>query len=245
MATYATAKPLLIVVMVRFCIWLELTAGSRIMVRPPTACLTDFFSGKSTVGSNLGADLSIPFIDGDALHPASNVAKMSAGTPLTDEDRLPWLQIIRETGELECKAQWDKVQAGELQPNRLGRPAVVIACSALKKYYRDILRGDVAATSNAVSWIQRKQTDSAQLPKMRTIFVYCCGTPELLAQRIAAREGHFMKPNMLASQLATLEDPSGEPGVVVVDISHTPVEVSRAALEGTQRVVAEMTARGE
>jgi gluconokinase len=67
---------------------------------------------------------------------------MSAGTPLTDDDRLPWLQTIRATGEETCKQQWaDGVS------NELGRPAVIIACSALKKYYRDILRGDVEAVN--------------------------------------------------------------------------------------------------
>lgn len=62
--------------------------------------------------------------------------------------------------------------------------------------------------------------------------MYCKGTPELLAERIAARKGHFMKPSMLASQLATLEDPSAEAGVVVVDISKSREEVSKAALDG-------------
>lgn len=64
---------------------------------------------------------------------------MSAGHPLTDEDRLPWLQTIRATGEVECRKQFEQ---GHASANALGRPAVVIACSALKKWYRDILRGD-------------------------------------------------------------------------------------------------------
>lgn len=80
---------------------------------------------------------------------------------------------------------------------------------------------------------------------MKTIFVYCNGSPELLAQRIAARQGHFMKPQMLASQLATLEDPTAEPGVVDVDISAAAEEVSRRALSGTRQVVADMDRRGE
>lgn len=103
------------------------------------------FSGKSTIGSELARDLSIPFIDGDALHPAANVAKMSSGSPLTDEDRLPWLQIIRATGEKECRSQWEqgRGRSSEKAEGKLGRPAVIIACSALRKYYRDILRGDI------------------------------------------------------------------------------------------------------
>lgn len=82
-------------------------------------------------------------------------------------------------------------------------------------------------------------------PKMKTIFVYCKGSPELLEQRIAARKNHFMKPQMLASQLATLEDPSDEPGVVTVDISASPEEVSRRAVEGVRKVVGDMDAEGK
>jgi gluconokinase len=80
---------------------------------------------------------------------------------------------------------------------------------------------------------------------MHTIFVYCKGSAELLADRIAARLNHFMKPSMLASQLATLEDPSNEPGVAAVDISASKEDVSRSALEGTRRIVKEMQARGQ
>ncbi|BEI85099.1 hypothetical protein CcaverHIS002_0505000 [Cutaneotrichosporon cavernicola] len=168
--------------------------------------------------------------------PPANVAKMSAGNPLDDADRLPWLQIIRETGIRECHAAWERgdgrVPGQEEGEGKLGRPACVIACSALKKYYRDILRGKAEAVRE-------------DKPIMKTIFVYCNGSPELLAQRIAARQGHFMKPQMLASQLATLEDPTSEPGVVDVDISADPEEVSLRALSGTRRVVAAMDARGE
>ncbi|BEJ15918.1 hypothetical protein CspHIS471_0505230 [Cutaneotrichosporon sp. HIS471] len=212
MADYTTTKPLLIVVM------------------GPASC------GKSTIGSNLARDLGISFIDGDALHPPANVAKMSAGNPLDDADRLPWLQIIRATGIRECHAAWERgdgrVPGQEEGEGKLGRPACVIACSALKNYYRDILRGEAEAVPE-------------DKPIMKTIFVYCNGSPELLAQRIAARQGHFMKPQMLASQLATLEDPTSESGVVDVDISADPDAVSLRALSGTRRVVAAMDARGE
>lgn len=75
--------------------------------------------------------------------------------------------------------------------------------------------------------------------------MYCKGSEELLKSRIAARVGHFMKPNMLASQLATLEDPSNEPGVVVVDIAASKEEVAERALSGTRAVVKELDARGE
>ncbi|KAK0195034.1 hypothetical protein F5146DRAFT_269530 [Armillaria mellea] len=78
-------------------------------------------TGKSTLGSALAESLGLPFVDGDDLHPAANIAKMSSGQPLTDADREPWLALIRETG--------------------VEKVPVVMACSALKRHYRDILRG--------------------------------------------------------------------------------------------------------
>lgn len=79
---------------------------------------------------------------------------------------------------------------------------------------------------------------------MKTIFVYCKGSPELLAERIGGRKNHFFKPHMLASQLATLEDPSDEAGVVAVDISATPDEVAKRALAGTRSIVSQMDSEG-
>ena len=112
-----------------------------------TRSFRSIFSGKSTVGQDVADHFHIPFFDGDSLHPKSNIAKMSSGTPLTDEDRLPWLALIRSTAERMCKEQSD--EAGGKTRNEedggLGRTGVVIACSALKKWYRDILRGVVKA----------------------------------------------------------------------------------------------------
>jgi carbohydrate kinase (thermoresistant glucokinase family) len=122
-------------------------------------------SGKSTVGAALAEALGIPFVDGDALHPAANVAKMAAGIPLGDEDRAPWLDAIGA---------------------RLARPPIVVACSALKRAYRDRLR------------------DAA--PSLELVFLD--GTRDLLAERMLARPGHFMPPALLDSQLATLERPT-------------------------------------
>ncbi|KAL1412197.1 hypothetical protein Q8F55_003207 [Vanrija albida] len=211
-SSYEDAKPLLIVVM------------------GPASC------GKSTIGEELAAALHIPFADGDDLHPKANVDKMSAGHPLTDEDRLPWLKVIRAHGERDARAAWERGDGRDPEAERaagkLGRPAVVITCSALKKYYRDILRGDAEVEGEQAK------------PKLRTIFVYCKGSEELLKSRIAARVGHFMKPNMLASQLATLEDPSDEPGVVVVDIAASKEEVAERALSGTRAVVKQLDAEG-
>jgi gluconokinase len=104
-------------------------------------------SGKSTIGNDVAESLSIPFIDGDSLHPQSNIDKMSSGIPLTDDDRLPWLALIRSTAERVCKEEWEK-HGGNMKSvddGGIGRAGVVIACSALKKWYRDILRGDVSA----------------------------------------------------------------------------------------------------
>jgi gluconokinase len=137
-------------------------------------------SGKSTIANKLAGRLSWSYEDGDKFHPPSNVAKMSAGQPLTDEDRWPWLQAIAAEIDRVCKA-------GE---------HAVIACSALKRAYRDILvhgRNDV-----------------------RIIFLK--GAQELIASRLALRKGHFMPPGLLASQFKTLELPGSDENPVTVSI---------------------------
>lgn len=141
-------------------------------------------SGKSTVGALLATRLGIPFVDGDDLHPAANVAKMAAGIPLDDEDRWPWL---------------DEVGA------RLAQSPVVIACSALRRRYRDRLR---AAAPNAR-------------------FVLLDGDRELLAARMGSRE-HFMPSALLDSQLATLERPDPDERMPVYDIAAAPAEIADA-----------------
>ena len=142
-------------------------------------------SGKSTISDHLARRLGWRYEDGDRFHPASNVAKMSAGHPLTDEDRRPWLQAIAD--EIDRLAA-----AGE---------RAVIACSALKRAYRNILvhgRNDV-----------------------RIIFLD--GTHDLIAARLAARKGHFMPPDLLASQFRTLERPGADERPITVSID-APVE---------------------
>lgn len=142
-------------------------------------------SGKSTVADRLAARLGWRFEDGDSFHPASNVAKMSAGQPLTDEDRWPWLQAIAD--------EIDRLSAA-------GERAV-IACSALKRAYREVLvhgRDDVR-------------------------IVLLDGTPALIATRLAARKGHFMPPGLLASQFRTLERPEADERPITVSID-APVE---------------------
>jgi gluconokinase len=137
-------------------------------------------SGKSTIADRLAGRLCWTFEDGDRFHPASNVAKMSAGHPLTDEDRWPWLQAIADEIDRVCRA---------------GQHAV-IACSALKRAYRDIL--------------VHGRTD------VRMIFLN--GTQELIASRLAQRKGHFMPPGLLASQFSTLEPPDGSENPITVSI---------------------------
>ncbi|EJT49467.1 cytoplasm protein [Trichosporon asahii var. asahii CBS 2479] len=174
----------------------------------------------STVGAGLAKNISVPFIDGDSLHPQSSVDKMSAGQPLTDEDRLPWLHAIRRTGIQKCREEFENDKVTSTDDGGIGRPAVVIACSALKKKYRNVLRGTAGIVDE---------------PE---------GSPELLQKRISERKGHFMKPDMLASQLATLEDPEKEGGVVTVDISKTQSEVIDDATEGIRHLVTVMDHQG-
>ena len=153
--------------------------------------------GKTSVAEGLAANLGAAFIEGDSLHPAGNVDKMSRGIALTDDDRWPWLDTIG-------RALVDRLAEGK---------SVVISCSALKKAYRDRLRKAAGGT---------------------LAFVFLKGSRELLMSRMAAREGHFMPVSLLDSQLATLEEPSGEPGVVTVDIDASVEEIVAAALKGLE-----------
>lgn len=146
-------------------------------------------AGKSVVGEALAARLGVPFVDGDALHPDANVAKMSAGIPLTDEDRWPWLQTVGET----------------LQSARA--TGMVLACSALRVAYRGAIR-DIVPT---------------------TFFVHLHGTPELHAERIGGRPGHFMPPALLTSQLATLEPLRADERGVTIDIAPPIDEIAALA----------------
>jgi gluconokinase len=140
-------------------------------------------SGKSTIGETLAGRLGWRFEDGDRFHPASNVAKMSAGQPLTDDDRRPWLQSIADEIDRVCAA-------GQ---------RLVVACSALKRAYREILlhgRNDVR-------------------------IVFLDGTEALIASRLAQRKGHFMPPGLLASQFQTLEPPRPSERPITVSIDAT------------------------
>src|SRR5262245_2617649 len=141
-------------------------------------------SGKSTIGALLAERLGCEFQDGDRFHPPSNVAKMNRGIPLSDADRLPWLAAI---------AAWiDEARAA-------GKHAVV-ACSALKRSYREILIGN----------------------RRNVRLVYLKGDEPLIAGRLLKRTGHFMPPGLLKSQFEAHEEPGAEEKPIIVEIDRSP-----------------------
>lgn len=149
-------------------------------------------SGKSTIGMGLAEALGWDFRDGDAFHPPSNVGKMKSGAPLTDDDRWPWLDAIA-------------AHVAELEQ---GGGHVVIACSALKRAYRDRLRASGA----------------------RLRFVHLAGSFDLIDGRMKARRDHFMPASLLESQFATLEEPTDDENVVRVPIEAGPAAIVAEAL---------------
>lgn len=137
--------------------------------------------GKSSVGGALAASLGVPFADADDFHPESNVAKMSAGIPLTDADRWPWLDAVGE---------W-----------LASHPDAVVACSALKRSYRDRLRADAGAI----------------------VCVHLAARQSVLAERVARRtstEGHFAGTELLDSQYAALQPLGFDEVGGTIDVSH-------------------------
>jgi gluconokinase len=142
--------------------------------------------GKTEVGRRLAERLGLPFADADDLHPAANVAKMAAGIPLDDDDRWPWLDAVGAA--------------------LAGRP-LVMACSALRRAYRDRIR---AAAPGAV-------------------FVEIAVDPAVIRARMDARAGHFMPSSLLDSQLATLEHLAADEAGCVVDGSGAIDAVVEAA----------------
>ncbi|WP_310060462.1 gluconokinase, GntK/IdnK-type [Arthrobacter ginsengisoli] len=152
--------------------------------------------GKTTIGDLVARELGLPFLDGDALHPVENVAKMAAGTPLTDDDRWPWLATVGST----------LANAGD--------GGLVLACSALKRSYRDAIR--------------------ALAPD--TVFLHLHGSKEVLGSRLEGRSGHFMPAALLDSQLATLEPLVGDEAGIVVDIAAPVNQVLNEALAGVAAV---------
>ncbi len=160
-------------------------------------------SGKSTIAEELSGRLGWPFEEGDSLHPAANVAKMHAGIPLTDADRLPWLERV---------AAWIDGQRAKREPG-------IITCSALKRAYRQTVIGD--------------------RPQVR--LVYLRGGRDLMTEHLSGRHGHFFPPELLRSQIDTLEEPepSEEPMTVDVDASAAQIADTIIRLLGRSVTVSE------
>lgn len=152
--------------------------------------------GKSTVGRALADRLGLVYVEGDSLHPPENVRRMAAGVPLTDDDRAGWLDAI----------------ALRLSEETGGGPGAVVACSALKRRYRDRLR--------------------AAAPDLRLVFLH--GSEALLSERLGRRQGHYMPASLLPSQLATLEVPQADEQALTADIAED-VETLVARLEAGLR----------
>lgn len=147
-------------------------------------------AGKSRIGTALAEALDVPFIEGDAFHPPENVAQMAAGIPLTDDDRQGWLHTLAHT----------------LRVARQNGTGVVLACSALKRSYRDVLRGG---------------DDTIR-------FIMLSGDAALLRERLAVRAGHYMSASMLDSQLDALEPPGPDEDALTCDVRQAPGDIVSA-----------------
>ena len=154
--------------------------------------------GKSTLGALLASHLRWEFADADWFHPASNVDKMHSGIPLTDEDRWPWLNAV---------AAW-------IDRRRHAGGHGVIACSALKRRYRDLLIGDRAGVR----------------------LIYLKGDETLIARRLATRQKHFMPCSLLHSQFEALEEPGPDERPIIVSIEPRPREIAAQILSAMNMV---------
>jgi gluconokinase len=157
---------------------------------PPIIIMGIQGCGKSTIGELLARRLGVPFIDGDTLHPAENKEWMASGRALSDAQRLPWL---REVGQRLALAE---------------ATGVVVACSALKRSYRDLLR--------------------EHAPTMLTIFAR--GDVDLIHARIAARRHEYMPASLLPTQLEDLEERQDDERGLTVDIARTPEQIVETIL---------------
>jgi gluconokinase len=150
-------------------------------------------SGKTTVGTALAKAIGVDYAEADEFNPAANIAKMTSGIPLADEDRWPWVHAI---------ADW--IRSHE-------RTGGVVTSSALKRSYRDVLRGGGD-----------------------TRFLHLTGDRELIVERMKTRKGHFMPVSLLDSQLADLEPLDADESGITVDIAHPPEEIVKTALDALQ-----------
>jgi carbohydrate kinase (thermoresistant glucokinase family) len=167
------------------------TAPARWVVMGVCGC------GKSEIGRSLAAALHVPFLEGDAFHSSANVAKMAAGTPLDDDDRTDWLQRLQS----------------EISAARERGEGLVLACSALKQRYRDVLRaGD---------------------PGLR--FAHLTGERCLIAERMQARTAHYMPTSLLDSQLRDLEPLGADEAGIALDVSLAPPAIINEILQAQGR----------
>jgi gluconokinase len=143
-------------------------------------------AGKTTIGKLLGEELGWKFYEADDFHPRSNIEKMRSGHPLTDEDRWPWLKLLRE----------------QITRSLVAKENAVLACSALKRAYRERLR-----VSDDVK------------------FVCLRGDYALIENQLRQRSGHFMNPALLQSQFADLEEPQPDEDVLTIDLGRAPQEL--------------------
>jgi gluconokinase len=140
-------------------------------------------AGKTTIGKLLAREVGWRFLEADDFHPAANIQKMRSGVPLTDQDRWPWLEHLRE----------------QIKRSLAADKNAVLACSALKRKYRDCLRVN---------------------PDVN--FVFLCGDYALIEKQLRGRRGHFMNPALLRSQFADLEEPQPDEGVLTIQLEQTP-----------------------
>ena len=143
-------------------------------------------AGKTTIGKLLAEQLGWKFYEADDFHPRANIEKMRSGRPLTDEDRSPWLELLHE----------------QITRSIAAKENAVLACSALKRAYRDRLR-----VSDDVK------------------FVFLRGDYVLIENQLRRRHGHFMNPALLRSQFADLEEPQTDEDVLTVDLGRSPEEI--------------------
>jgi len=147
--------------------------------------------GKSTIAAHIAHQLDVAYLDADDLHPPENKKRMSSGIPLSDENRLPWLRAVRDYANGYAKKDL----------------TCIIACSALKKSYRDILN-----------------------ETRTTGFVFLEGAKSLIQKRMLDRSDHFMPESLLDSQFATLEIPTAEANVVTIGIDAEPEQIASNAI---------------
>jgi gluconokinase len=143
-------------------------------------------AGKTTIGKLLAEQLGWRFYEADDFHPRANIDKMRSGCPLTDEDRRPWLDRLRE----------------QIRHSLAAKENAVLACSALKRAYRERLR-----VSDDVK------------------FMFLRGDYALITEQLRHRHGHFMNPILLRSQFADLEEPLASEGVLTIELGRTPQEL--------------------